>query len=301
MVNDNFVVDNILKDELFRKLTILENKFNLTVKQTSLVWADVLESTFEKVKHSRPMISLDSTYNEDDLNDFNERVVKLSGLWWLINYTLEFKFDWLWVELIYKEGQLIQAITRWNGIEGEDVTVNVMQIENIPKTISYKKHLEVRWEVVMPISVFHELNEQAKKDWTKIFSNPRNAASWSLRMKDALVTKKRKLKFFAYDLANLKKRKLDLESVLDNVNTWSGLAVEMFKQEGRFEEENPEEIAVILKKFLYDQIAGIERNTPEHLKDLSYMMFLSLPITLGAKKERETVISQLWKLVWIKK
>jgi DNA ligase (NAD+) len=82
------------------------------------------------------------------------------------------------------------------------VTVNALQIANIPKTIAYKNHLEVRGEVVMPISSFESLNEQAKKTGGKVFSNPRNAASGSMRMKDARVTKQRNLKFFAYDLAN---------------------------------------------------------------------------------------------------
>ncbi len=198
------VISDYEYDELFRKLQILEDKFGLSHKQTSLIWAEVLESSFEKVKHSRPMISLDNTYNEEDLNDFDERVIKNIDDSYItsIEYTLEFKFDGLWVELIYEDWVLKQAITRWNGIEGEDVTVNIMQIDNIPKTIDYKKDLEVRGEVVMPISSFEELNEKAKREWGKIFSNPRNAASWSVRMKDARVTKDRKLKFFAYDLAN---------------------------------------------------------------------------------------------------
>ncbi len=200
-------------DDLFKKLESLEKKFNIKNKQTSLVWAEFTESTFNKVKHSRPMISLDNTYNEEDLKDFDERVKKNitssqpspleeNEQGHNIEYTLEFKFDWLWVELIYKAWELVQAITRGNWVEGEDVTENIMQIENIPKTINYKDNLEVRWEVVMPISSFEMLNEKAKKEWTKIFSNPRNAASWSLRMKDNRITKQRKLQFFAYDLAN---------------------------------------------------------------------------------------------------
>lgn len=210
------IVSDYEYDELFKKLQILEHKFWLLSKTSDQVWSEILESTFLKVKHSRPMISLDNTYNEEDLKDFDERVVKniaanpsafshpldKGDLVGGIEYILEFKFDWLWVELIYKNWELVQAITRGNWIEWEDVTVNVEQIENIPKTITYKKQLEVRGEVVMPISVFHEINEDAKKEWTKIFSNPRNSASWSLRMKDASITKKRKLQFFAYDLAN---------------------------------------------------------------------------------------------------
>lgn len=90
-----------------------------------------------------------------------------------------------------------------------------MQIDNIPKKISYLWYLEVRGEVVMPLSSFNSLNEQAKIEWTKIFSNPRNAASWSLRMKDNSVTKKRKLKYFAYDLANFEEF-----TIKENINEY---------------------------------------------------------------------------------
>lgn len=223
------VISDFEYDSLLKKLWFLEDKFWISEKKSFLVWSEVIESTFEKVKHSRPMISLDNTYNNEDLRDFHERVEK--NLWWHASffkdfywdeyyllqqfhswwseYILEFKFDWLGVELIYKNWELVQAITRGNWIEGEDVTENVMQIDNIPKTIAYKKSLEVRGEVVMPISVFEWLNEKAKKEWTKIFANPRNAASWSLRMKDINITKQRKLKFFAYDLANFEEFRLD--------------------------------------------------------------------------------------------
>ncbi len=238
-------------DKLFKKLELLEDKFDIKDKQTTKIWAELIESSFKKVKHSRPMISLDNTYNEEDLKDFDERVKKnlenktgqteknksgqthrsaptenlntghpqggsLQGNnvgvpfmgtqnienYKEIEYTIEFKFDWLWIELIYKNWKLIQAITRGNWIEWEDVTQNVMQINNIPKEINYKNDLEVRGEIVMPISSFKELNKKALKSWDKVFSNPRNAASWSIRMKDNRITKERRLKFFAYDLAN---------------------------------------------------------------------------------------------------
>lgn len=200
------IISDFEYDIIFKKLEFLEKKFWIEKKQSLNVWAEILESSFEKVAHSRPMISLDNTYNEWDLADFDERVKK-NLLWKNISeekiiYDLEFKFDWLWVELIYKSWNLVQAITRGNWIVWEDVTQNIFQVSNIPKKIDYKDHLEVRWEIIMPNSVFEKLNLEAKQNWTKIFSNPRNAASWSLRMKDTSVTKKRNLKFFAYDIAN---------------------------------------------------------------------------------------------------
>lgn len=214
------IISDATYDDLFSKLTQLEDRFEINNKVSLQVWAQVVESTFQKVAHSRPMISLDNTYNNEDLDDFDERVKKNldltsnpsnknltpnpspRGEGSIIDYMLEFKFDGLGVELIYKNGIFIQAITRGNGIEGEDVTQNVMQIANIPKKIDYTDHLEVRGEVVMPLSSFNTLNEKAKKEGWKIFSNPRNAASGSLRMKDNSVTKQRNLQFFAYDLAN---------------------------------------------------------------------------------------------------
>ena len=208
------IISDYEYDILFETLQFLENKFNIESKQTDQVWAEIWESTFQKVKHSRPMISLWNTYNEQDLSDFDERVQKNIVAAWEIHedtleYVLEFKFDGLGVELIYKDWNLVQAITRGNWVEWEDVTINAMQIANIPKTIPYKKYLEVRWEVVLPISSFNSLNEIAKKEGWKIFSNPRNAASWSMRMKDASVTKKRNLKFFVYDLANFEEFRLE--------------------------------------------------------------------------------------------
>jgi len=223
---ENPIISDVEYDELLDKLSILENKYDIKNKQSVSIWSEILESTFNKVKHSRPMISLGNTYNEDDLNDFDTRINKLTDDNFKKVYTLEFKFDGLWVELIYKQWRLIQAITRWNGIEGEDVTVNVMQITNIPKTINYKKDLEIRGEVVMPISVFNELNRKAKIEWTKVFSNPRNSASWSLRMKDASITKQRKLKFFAYDLANFDEFRINeniteyYDVIIDLKNLW---------------------------------------------------------------------------------
>ena len=193
-------------DDLLKKLEKLEQNFSNIFeekkieKKSNKVWAELVESTFKKVKHSRPMISLWNTYNEEDLRDFDDRVKK--NIWEEkinINYTLEFKFDWLWVELIYDNWKLIQAITRWNWIEWEDVTQNIMQINNIPKNIDYLEYLEIRGEVVMPLSSFEKLNKEAFEKWEKVFSNPRNAASWSLRMKDNRITKKRNLAFFAYD------------------------------------------------------------------------------------------------------
>lgn len=196
---ENPIISDYEYDILFKKLEFLENKFDIKYSQSQKVWSEI-SSTFKKVYHKRPMISLDNTYNEADLLDFNQRVLK--NLWnniLEIPYNLEFKFDWLWISLIYKNWQFIQAITRWDGQKWEDVTKNVETIKNIPKKINILWDFEVRWEIIMPISSFNELNKKSLEKKEKVFSNTRNAASWSLRVIDASITKERNLKFFAYD------------------------------------------------------------------------------------------------------
>ena len=201
------IISDAEYDTLFKKLQELEGIFWVKNKQTIQVWSALKQSTFAKVKHSRPMISLDNTYNSQELRDFDARVKRILARENVIlndlNYALEYKFDGLWIELIYENWKLIQAITRWDGVEGEDITENIKTIENIPKLISYRERLEVRGEVIMPISSFEWLNEKLKNEWKKVFANPRNAASWSVRLKDNSITSERKLIFFAYDIWEL--------------------------------------------------------------------------------------------------
>ena len=189
-------------DVLAKKLAKLEDMFSVENKLSTRVWSEGKRSTFEKVLHRRPMISLDNTYNAEDLEDFDKRIQKRIQSDITLEYMIEFKFDGLWVELVYKKGKFIQAITRGNGLQGEDVTENVKQITNIPRTISYLEDIEIRGEVLMPLSSFEKLNTEAKLNGDKVFANPRNAASGSLRILDTSVTAKRDLKFFAYDISD---------------------------------------------------------------------------------------------------
>ncbi|MBW7955047.1 NAD-dependent DNA ligase LigA [Candidatus Gracilibacteria bacterium] len=202
---ENPIISDYEYDLLFKKLEFLENKFDIKYSQSQKVGSEILSSTFKKVNHKRPMISLDNTYNEEDLLDFNQRVLKNLGSNILeIPYNLEFKFDGLGISLIYKNGQFIQAITRGDGQKGEDVTKNVETIKNIPKKINILGDFEVRGEIIMPISSFNELNKKSLEKKEKVFSNPRNAASGSLRVIDFNITKERNLKFFAYDFGGFR-------------------------------------------------------------------------------------------------
>lgn len=215
------VVSDKEYDELLKVLKLLEQKFDIEDTTSGVVWSGFEQSTFDKVAHSKPMLSLDNTYDEQDLKDFDKRVKKTvfeNQLFeWNVEYALEFKFDGLGIELVYEDWSLVAWITRGNGREGEDVTQNVKTIKNIPHKILYKGKLEIRWEVIMPISVFQQLNKQRQWEWETLFANPRNAASGSLRQLDSSVTATRWLQFFAYDIPNFESQNTSYFDIIDSV------------------------------------------------------------------------------------
>lgn len=232
-------------DELFKKLEVLEEEFWFEKKVSKSVGSQMQQSSFKKVAHKRPMISLDNTYNADELRDFDGRIKKILADDSDVNYTIEYKFDGLWVELVYVWWLLQQAITRWNGIQWEDVTENIKQITNIPQKIPYSEDIEIRGEVLMPLSSFEKLNTQAKEDWEKVFANPRNAASGSLRVLDTSITAQRDLKFFAYDVSDFES--FGKQSYFDMVHALEKLGFEISNY--FYEFSNISEIIKKIEKF----------------------------------------------------
>lgn len=165
------------------------------------------ENHFTKAPHKHAMMSLDNTYNADDLLEFEKRIKRIlysdADSSNSIEYIVEYKFDGLGIALTYENGRLIRALTRGDGLMGEDITLNALQIGNIPQNISTKQSLEVRGEVVMSRAAFDALNTRRLSAGEKLFANPRNAASGSLRQLDPTVTKARDLLFFAYSCPDL--------------------------------------------------------------------------------------------------
>ncbi|MCH8158106.1 MAG: NAD-dependent DNA ligase LigA, partial [Nitrospinae bacterium] len=159
---------------------------------------------FGAVVHKTPMLSLDNTYNVEELKEFHQRVVK--GLKNVppdeIEYFVELKFDGLAVTLTYEDGVFVQGATRGDGKQGEDITANLKTIKSIPLNIPAGKELfrviEVRGEVFMPRKAFVELNQEREAQGESPFANPRNAAAGSLRLLDSAITKSRKLDIFVY-------------------------------------------------------------------------------------------------------
>lgn len=162
-----------------------------------------LTQTFRTVKHKYPMLSLANTYNEADVRDFYERVrTGLEGEPFEI--CAEMKYDGLSISLTYIDGQLTQAVTRGDGVQGDDVTTNVRMIRSIPLRLKegsgYPHEFEIRGEILMPWASFEALNEQRAKAGEDLFANPRNAASGTLKSQKSRVVAERGLDAYLYYL-----------------------------------------------------------------------------------------------------
>ncbi len=144
------------------------------------------------------MLSLDNSYDPDDLHGFETRIRNILKTDEPIEYALELKLDGLGVSLRYEGGSLVRGLTRGNGTEGEDVTENLCTISNIPKRIPYSDTIEIRGEVILPHDEFARINRERAALGEKLFANPRNAASGSVRQLDSAVTAGRGLRFYAY-------------------------------------------------------------------------------------------------------
>ena len=166
---------------------------------------------FRPVAHKIPMLSIDNTYNVEELAGFHERVKKNLGLREAdeVEYVVELKIDGLGVALTYEEGVLVQAATRGDGKSGEDVTANLRTLRSIPLSIPVENEafasLEVRGEVYMERAAFARLNERRQSLGEVPFANPRNAAAGAVRLLDPSVTASRPLKIFIYGVGYLKR------------------------------------------------------------------------------------------------
>ena len=156
---------------------------------------DLLLEGFNKAKHLTKMWSMEDVFDHDELMEWVQRVQKSFDT---VSFVCEPKFDGASLNIIYENGLLKQAITRGDGVEGEDVTVNIKTIRSIPLSIDYKELLEIRGEVVIRKDDFEKINEQRLKNGENLFANPRNAAAGSLRQLDPSVTAKRKLIFYPW-------------------------------------------------------------------------------------------------------
>ena len=212
---DKPLISDMEYDALMRELKQLEQEYPELLKNeengesspTEKVGGTASEK-FSKVRHRVPMLSLSNTYNISEIEDFNKRIEKIILSENVkehskeLEYILELKLDGLSISLIYENGVLVQAVTRGDGQVGEDVTENIMEIRTIPKKLKKNVSLEVRGEIILPISSFNRINQEREDDGEDVFANPRNAASGTIRQLDKTIVAERGLDCYLYYLVN---------------------------------------------------------------------------------------------------
>ena len=195
------LISDVEFDKLLKELEDLEKvnpQYSMFDSPTQQVGSSLKNTKFSKVTHKEKMLSLSNSYNIGEIEDFIKRVDKLLENRKKPSYVLEVKLDGLSISVTYKDGKLVQGVTRGDGVIGEDVTENILQIQSIPKFLKEKIDIEVRGEIVLPISKFQKINEKRLANGEEIFANPRNAASGTLRQLDPEIVKERGLDCYFY-------------------------------------------------------------------------------------------------------
>jgi DNA ligase (NAD+) len=207
-------------DLLKKNIINLENEYEFLKSDQSPTKTVGFEPSknFKKIKHKIPMLSLGNAFNEEDLNNFEKKIINFLSLKSIdsIEYSVEPKIDGISASLIYVEGKFLRGLSRGDGIEGEDITQNLKTIKDIPMVIaekSFPEEIDIRGEVFIENNDFSKLSEK--------FANPRNTASGSLRQKDPSITSKIPLKFIAYAHGFVKDMKINSQTdFLKNLKLW---------------------------------------------------------------------------------
>ena len=208
-VLDRPEISDLAFDKLMQKLKDLEaeNPALITPDSPTQRVGGKPREGFVKVPHSSPMLSLDNTYNEEELRDWERRVHELSGRS-DVDYVCELKLDGMSLALIYEDGKLVRGITRGDGSVGEDVTLNVRTVRSVPLSIPKDRlkkagvpvNFEVRGELLMPLAAFKKMNDDREAKGLAVFANPRNATAGTVRQLESKVTAERRLDYFPYML-----------------------------------------------------------------------------------------------------
>jgi len=225
-VLDDPVISDAEYDQLLCELQDLEARYPELItpdSPTQRVGAAPLKA-FGEVRHEVRMLSLENAFSDQELIDFDRRIREKLGID-CVEYAAEPKLDGLAISILYQDGRLVRAATRGDGLNGEDVTLNVRTIESVPLKLAgagIPEILEVRGEVYISLAGFSELNEQAAAKGQKPFANPRNAAAGSLRQLDPKVTAGRPLDIFCYGIGKASGGKLPGRhtGILEQLRSW---------------------------------------------------------------------------------
>jgi DNA ligase (NAD+) len=228
-------------DKLFRELQELERNFPelLTPDSPTLRVGAEVQSQLSKHEHLRPMLSLSNAFNDEELRAWEERLVRIAGADVAKSgYTCELKIDGTAVALTYENQVFVKGATRGNGAIGEDVTVNLRTVRDVPLRLregAPKGRIEVRGEIYFPFDRFEEMNDARARAGDAVFATPRNAAAGSLRQLDPAITASRPLRFFGYSVAAPDGVELPFETqteLLDALTEW-GVPVAPHRQRSR--------------------------------------------------------------------
>ncbi len=204
-------------DELRKDLENLETQYPhlMLPESPSKKVGSAVSKEFKTYTHNSPMLSLNNGYSEEEVKAF---FLKLNKIFNDFKILAETKVDGLSASLIYENHKIVRALTRGDGLQGEDITTNIIHVDNVKKKlpIDFPKKLEIRGEIFMPKTEFIRLNEERKSNNKQTFSTARNAASGSIRQLDPEITKQRKLRFFGYTI--ISKEKYFGETLLDTRN-----------------------------------------------------------------------------------
>jgi DNA ligase (NAD+) len=230
-------ISDAVYDALRMRNRAIEARFPQLIRSDSPTWRVGSKPTsgFAKIKHKTPMLSLDNAMADEDVVDFFDRARRFLGLdeSVAIPVVAEPKIDGLSCSLTYINGELRQAATRGDGLEGEDVTENVRTVKEIPHTLPASAHhltIEIRGEIYMDRGDFIKLNAEQARLGDKVFANPRNAAAGSLRQLDAKITAKRPLKFFAYAVGEPLPGWQTHEDTLQHLREWGFMVAPIIRK-----------------------------------------------------------------------
>ena len=203
-VLDNATISDFEFDQKLKELEALERKhpeFFDADSPTQRVGGTVTKN-FETVVHRNRMYSLDNSYSQEDLLDWEKRIQKLLGDV-AVEYTCELKYDGASISITYEDGVLVRAVTRGDGIQGDDVTNNIKTIKSVPirlKGTDYPKSFDIRGEIILPFAGFERMNQELIEIGETPYANPRNTASGSLKLQDSAEVAKRPLECLLYNL-----------------------------------------------------------------------------------------------------
>jgi DNA ligase (NAD+) len=205
-IQNDPLISDFEYDTLYKQLEALEeqNPDLIVPDSPTQRVAKGLTKEFPTVQHLVPMLSLDNSYNSEDLIDFDRKARELTGLS-EIEYCVEPKFDGASISLVYENDQLVRGATRGDGVRGDDITPNIKQIRTIPLSARFSEHglqtVEIRGEVLINKDNFKKFNDQLAEQGLAPLANPRNAAAGTLRIKDPIEVRRRKLEAFVYHLS----------------------------------------------------------------------------------------------------